>query len=297
MQEAANNKAAVQLAGIGKNRRRGIRWSIVPPIILLALFVFTAIFANVLVPHNPKGIDLAHSLTPPVWEKGGLSDFPLGTDMQGRDILSRLIYGSRISLIVALVSVFVSGGIGGALGIIAGYKGGWADTIISRAIDVFLGFPIILLALAMAIILGASMFNVCLVLVLVFWALNARLARNETLQCRELGYVTLAKTAGCSDFIIMIRHIFPNVLNSLIIMSTFNIGSAIILEAALSFLGAGIPPPTPSWGSMVADGRDLIAQAWWVSFMPGIAIVLIVLSGNLMGDWLRDKLDPKLRNI
>jgi peptide/nickel transport system permease protein len=273
------------------------RWGFLIPLLIIILFVISATFADFLVTHNPKGIDLANSLTPPIWQEGGKAEFPLGTDMNGRDILSRLIYGARISLIVALISVFVAGSIGGVLGILAGYKGGWVDSIISRAIDVFLGLPLILLALALAIILGASMLNVILVLVLVFWALYARMARSETLQVREMGYVTLARTAGCSDFTIMWRHILPNVLNSLIVMSTFNIGSAIILEAALSFLGAGIPPPTPSWGAMCADGQDILTRAWWVSFMPGVAIMLVVLSGNLLGDWLRDKLDPKLRDL
>jgi peptide/nickel transport system permease protein len=282
---------------ISSKRGFKINWSIVPPLFFISVFILSAVFANLLATHNPEGVDLAHSLTPPIWQTGGTWEFPLGTDINGRDILSRLIFGSRISLIVAMVSVFGSGLIGGVLGILAGYKGGWIDGAVSRAIDVFLGFPVILMALALAVILGGSLLNTCLVLVLVFWALNARITRNETLQCRELGYVTLSKTAGCSDFIIMIRHIFPNVLNSLVVMSTFNIGSAIILEAALSFLGAGIPPPTPSWGAMVADGRDLISKAWWVSFMPGVAILLVVLSGNLFGDWLRDKLDPKLRNL
>ncbi len=283
--------------GEKKRRRLRLRFGIMPAFAIMVLFLVTAVFAGFIAPYNPTEINLAKSLAPPFFQKGGSPEHLLGTDLLGRDILSRLIYGARISLIVALISVFVSGSIGGMLGIIAGYKGGWVDSIISRAIDVFLGVPIILLALALAIILGASMINVALVLVLVFWALYARMARGETLQIREMGYVTLARTAGCSNFTIMVRHILPNVLNSLIVLATFNLGTVITLESSLSFLGAGIPPPNPSWGSMCADGRGLIVGAWWVSFMPGVAITLVVLSSNLLGDWVRDKLDPRLRDL
>ncbi|MFC2004076.1 ABC transporter permease [Chloroflexota bacterium] len=274
-----------------------IQWRLVPPILILVGFILTAIFADVLATHNPRGIDLANSLTPPIWQEGGKAEFPLGTDQLGRDIMSRLVYGARISLIVVLIGVVGAGGIGGALGIIAGYKGGWFDTIISRAVDVMLGFPVILFALVLAIVLGPSMLNVAIVIILVFWSNYARLARGDTLKAREMDYVTLARTAGCSELTIMLRHILPNVLNSLIVMATFNIGIVITLEASLSFLGAGIPPPTPSWGSMCADGRSILTSAWWVSFMPGVIIVMIVLSGNLMGDWLRDRLDPKLQVV
>jgi peptide/nickel transport system permease protein len=280
-----------------KKKLPTIQLTLLPSILILALFVISALFANFIVPHNPMAADLDKSLTPPIWQQGGIAGYPLGTDMLGRDILSRLIYGAKVSLIVSFISVFVAGSIGSMLGMIAGYKGGWADTIISRAIDVFLGLPLILIALVLAIVLGPSMFNVILVVVLIYWSLYARQARGETLLMREMGYVILAQSAGVSDLKIILRHILPNVLNSLIVLATFNVGSAITLEAALSFLGAGIPPPTPSWGSMCADGRDLLDTAWWVSFIPGVTIMLIVLSGNFLGDWLRDKLDPKLRNI
>jgi peptide/nickel transport system permease protein len=196
-----------------------------------------------------------------------------------------------------MIGVFMSGSIGGGLGIIAGYKGGWTDTIISRAIDVMLGFPTILFALVLAVVFGPSMSNVIFVVVLIYWARYARQSRGETLKIREMDYVILARTAGCSDLTIMLRHILPNVLNSLVVLATFNAGTVITLESSLSFLGAGIPPPTPSWGSMCADGRGVLTTAWWVSFMPGMAITMVVLSGNLFGDWLRDKLDPKLRDL
>ena len=279
-----------------KKTGKRIKFGIVLSISILALFVGVAVFADYLAPHNPTKINLAKNLTPPFFQ-GGTKVYLLGTDQLGRDILSRLIYGARVSLIVAAIGVLLSGGIGGALGILAGYRGGNTDTIISRAADVMLGFPTILLALVLAIVLGASLFNIALVVVLIYWARYARQSRAETLKVREMDYVTLARTSGCSDFTIILRHIVPNVLNSLIVLATFNAGTVITLESSLSFLGAGIPPPTPSWGSMCADGRGILVEAWWVSLMPGVAITLVVLSGNLFGDWLRDKLDPKLRDL
>ncbi len=268
-----------------------------PSILILVLFVTAAISADIISPHSYKGIDLANSLSPPFWQESGTTDYLLGTDELGRDILSRIIYGARVSLIVALIGVLVAGSAGGMLGIIAGFYGGKVDNIISRAIDVMLGLPVILLALVLAIVLGPSLLNVAFVVILIYWARYARQARAETLRVREMDYVTLARTAGVPSLTIMWRHILPNVVNSLIVLASFNVGTVITLEATLSFLGAGVPPPTPSWGSMCAEGRNILVSAWWVSFMPGVAITLVVLSGNLFGDWLRDKLDPKLRGL
>jgi peptide/nickel transport system permease protein len=264
--------------------------------LILALFVGSAIFADYIAPYNPKQINLANALLRPL-QQVGAERYWLGTDQLGRDIFSRIIYGARVSLIVALIGVFAAGIFGSVMGIFAGYRGGTIDSIISRSVDVMLGFPTILLALVLAIVLGPSLLNVALVVILIYWARYARLARGETLQVRELDFVTLARTAGCSDIVIMGRHIFPNVVNSLIVLATFNVGTVITLEATLSFLGAGIPPPTPSWGTMCADGRGILVSAWWVSFMPGITITLVVLACNVFGDWLRDKLDPQLRNL
>lgn len=274
-----------------------LTWGIVPSVLILILFLVAAIFADYLAPHSYRGVNLANALTPPFWQEGGTTEYLLGTDRIGRDILSRIIYGARVSLIVAAIGVLASGGIGSVLGIIAGYRGGKVGIIISRVIDVMLGFPTILLALVLTIVLGPSLFNVAFVVILIYWARYARQARGEALKIREMDYVTLARTAGCSDLTIMLRHILPNVLNSLIVLATFNVGTVITLEATLSFLGCGIPPPTPSWGSMCSDGRGLLVSAWWVSFMPGLAITLVVLSGNLFGDWVRDRLDPKLRDL
>lgn len=281
----------------GKKRRwTRLELGIVPAISIMILFVGAAVFADYLAPHSPKQMNLDNCLAPPFFQ-GGTQKYLLGTDQMGRDILSRLIFGARASLLVAALGVFLSGTIGAGLGILAGYKGGKIDEIISMGIDVMLGFPTILIALALAIVLGPSLFNVAFVVVLVYWARYARQTRGEALQIREMDYVTLARTAGCSNWIIMLRHIVPNTLNSLVVLGTFNLGTVITLEASLSFLGAGIPPPTPSWGSMCADGRGLLVAAWWLSFMPGVAITLVVLSANLFGDWLRDKLDPKLRDL
>ena len=281
-----------------KKKRPTIRlkWWVVPSISILTLFVVTAIFVDYLAPHSPTQINLANSLAPPFWQ-GGTTEYLLGTDLLGRDLLSRILYGARVSLIVSVTAIFAGGLTGTALGIIAGYRGGWVDIIISRAVDVMLGFPAILLAMILAVVLGASFLNVILIIALILWARYARQARGETLKVREMDYVTLARTAGCSDLTIMLRHIMPNVLNTILVLATLQVGYVIIVEASLSFLGCGIPPPAPSWGNMVSDGRGILVSAWWVSFMPGIAIMLVVLSVNLFGDWLRDRLDPKLRQL
>lgn len=275
--------------------RENIR--VLPSILILVLFVLAAIFSEILAPHSPREINLAYSLTPPFWQEGGTIQYLLGTDRLGRCILSRMIFGARVSLIVSVIGVIFSGLIGGFLGIIAGYKGGRLDTIISRAVDTLLGFPAIILALVLAVVAGASLGNVIFVVIFIFWTHYARQARGETLKIRSMDYVVYSKMIGSSDSSIIVKHIIPNILNSLIVLTTFHIGTVITLEAGLSFLGVGVPPPSPSWGGMVADGRALIERAWWVSFMPGISIMLIVLSGNFLGDWLRDKLDPRLRNI
>ena len=278
-----------------KKRRFG--WRFYLPALILVAFVFIAIFAPFIAPYSPVKNHLIDSLTPPSWQEGGTINYLLGTDMLGRDILSRLMYGARTSLIVAVIGIACSGVLGTTLGILAGYKGGWVDAVISRAIDVVQGFPLFLVALVLVVVFGAGLINIIIIITAMFWVGYARQARAETLQIREMAYVTLAKIAGCSDFTIMIRHVLPNVLNSIIVVATLGIGGVILLESGLSFLGAGVPPPTPTWGSMCADGRGILTTAWWVSFLPGVAIMMVVLSGNLLGDWLRDKLDPKLRDL
>ncbi len=211
--------------------------------------------------------------------------------------MSRVFYGARISLSVSLLVIFVTAGIGTIVGIIAGYKGGRIDSTLMRITDVSLAIPMILIALLLAVALGASFKTVVIALSILGWAPYARLIRGETLRLREADFVAQARIIGCSSMRIMIVHLFPNVINPLIVIATMSVGLVILMEAALSFLGAGIPPPTPSWGSMVSDGRNLIDRAWWISFFPGIAIGLVVMSGNFLGDWIRDKLDPRLRRL
>ena len=232
-----------------------------------------------------------------ITKPGGSTKYLLGTDKLGRDILSRIIHGSRISIIVAGIAIFIAGSIGTILGITAGYLSHWVDAILMRLVDISLSIPIVLLALVLVVVVGPGFKTVITVLVILLWAHYARMARGETLTVREQDYIARARVAGASNIRIMLHHIFPNVFNSLVVLATLQVGFVIIVEATLSFLGAGIPRPTPAWGVMIADGRELIVSHWWVAFFPGLAIMLVVLSMNLLGDWLRDKLDPKQRQV
>ncbi len=232
-----------------------------------------------------------------VLREGGRSQYLLGTDDLGRDVLSRIIFGARISLIIAAVTLGIGGAIGTSLGLIAGYFGGLIDEVLMRIVDIFLALPLVLVALVLVVSVGQSFFIITVVLVLFIWVRFARQIRGEVLQLKTMDYVSLAKVAGASAPRILFVHLFPGVINTLIVVATLQVSIVILVESTLSFLGAGVPPPTPAWGSMVADGRDFLADAWWISTMPGIAILLTVLSLNLFGDWLRDRLDPKLRQL
>jgi peptide/nickel transport system permease protein len=232
-----------------------------------------------------------------VWREDGASGRILGTDHLGRDILSRIVHGARLSLTISLLGIGLSGLLGTALGVLAGYYGGWVDALIMRVADMTLAVHIYVLAIVLAVVWGPGLRNVLLVVVFLLWSRYARQARAEVLSLKECDFVLAARALGCSGPGIMVRHILPNIANSLIVLSTLQVGFVIVLEATLSFLGAGIPPPTPSWGVMVADGRALIATAWWVSTVPGLAILLVVLSVNLVGDALRDLFDPRLRRL
>lgn len=267
------------------------------PLGLIAVMGFSALFAEFLTPYSPVNISLPDRLRPPFWEAGGSLAYPLGTDPLGRDLLTRMIYGGRVSLMIGLLGLLVGGGIGATLGLIAGYAGGRVDAFLMRVTDTALSFPIILFAILLVVILGGSILTVVIAVALVLWARFARVVRGETLSLRERDFVALARLAGSSPRRIIVVHLLPNVFNTLMVLLSLQVGWVIIVEASLSFLGAGVPPPTPTWGSMIAEGRDYIASAWWISFFPGLAILVTVLAFNLLGDWLRDALDPTMRQL
>ncbi len=264
-------------------------------LVIIGLLVLVAVFAPFVAPYDPTKGALSDRLTPPAWQEGGSSAHLLGTDLLGRDTLSRLVYGARTSLAVAVLAILVSGVAGSLLGAVAGYLGGWLNIVIMRAVDLAFSFPAILLAMVLAVVVGPSFFNIIFVISLVLWAEYARMARGETLKVREMDFVALAQVAGVSKTKIMMRHILPNVASSLIVLATLQVGIVIIMESSLSFLGVGVPPPTPDWGSMIAEGRSYVVTAWWLSVVPGVAIVATVLSFNLLGDTLTEILNPALQ--
>lgn len=275
-------------------RSRDLPWF--PGAILVAL-VFAAVFAGYLAPQSPTAGDITAKLIPPVWMEHGSSEHPLGTDRFGRDVLSRIIYGSRISLLVSIIAIGVAGTFGTLLGLISGYRGGLTDVFLMRLTDIALSLPLILIAVVLVAVSEPSFRNVILVIALLLWPRFARQIRGETLAVKEQDFVALAVVAGRSSAWIISRHIFPNVVPTLLVISTLQVGYVILLEGTLSFLGVGVPPPNPAWGLMIADGRGFLATAWWISLLPGLAMLSTVLAVNLMGDWLRDHLDPKLRQV
>ena len=264
---------------------------------IIGIMVLTAIFAPLLTQHSPIEQSLSNKLLPPFWEERGSFEHILGTDVFGRDVLTRLIYGARVSLIVAGLALLVGGGVGLVLGIVSGYVGGRVDSIIMRIVDAAFAFPAILFALLLAVTMGQGLETLIIAISLLLWATFARVLRGEVLSLKQRDFVALARVHGCSSVRIMATHILPNVMNTFMVLLTLNVGVVIVAEASLSFLGAGVPPPTPSWGLMVAEGRGKITSAWWLSLIPGVAITLVVLAFNLFGDWLRDQLDPKLRQL
>jgi peptide/nickel transport system permease protein len=262
-------------------------------IAILALAFAAALFAPLLAPFDPDDIDVLNRFAPPAWMAGGSAAHLLGTDDLGRDVLSRLLYGARVSMLVAVVCVLSDAVLGTAVGLAAGYLGGWADTLLMRMADVMLALPYLLIALVVVSVLGASLLNVVAIIVALRWAGLSRIVRGETLALKQRDFVALARVGGVSPLAIVLRHILPNVMNSVVVVSTLGVGTVILFESALSFLGVGVPPPTATWGGMVADGRGYIGSAWWVSLFPGLAITAVCLAGNLSGDWLREVLDPK----
>ena len=265
------------------------------PIFVLVLLLVCAVFAPWIAPHDPtdKDVLLGVQKVGP----GETWDHPLGVDRLGQDILSRLVYGARISALISLTSLAFGALIGTSLGVISGFIGGKTDAFLMRVVDAVLGFPTILLALIIVAIMNAGIINVIIAVMLTVWARFARQIRGEVLSLKERDFVVMARIAGVSTPVIMWRHIFPNVVNTVLIIISLLVGQTILLEASLSFLGVGVPPAKPAWGIMVAEGRNNLIDMWWLSLLPGLAITVVVMSMNLFGDWLRDTLDPKLRRI
>ncbi len=263
--------------------------------VVILAYVLAAIFAPYLTTHDPTRGDLNVRLLPPTWQEGGEHAFLLGTDAQGRDLLARIIYGARISLWVGVLAVGISMLIGTTLGCTTGYFRGWIDQVVSRFADLLLAFPFLIFAIGVMAFMGPGFVNLIAALCFKGWVEFFRLVRGEMLSEKTKEYVEAAKVMGLSSFAIIFREIIPNIFHSVLVLATLRMGAMIIVEASLSFLGLGIQPPTPAWGSMVADGRDYLMIAWWVSTLPGMAILVLVLSINLFGEGLRDLLDPRLR--
>lgn len=275
------------------------KWFVHPglSVLVLAIVVIMAIFAPWIAPHNPYQGDLYDQLKNPAWKAGGSTQNLLGTDYFGRDVLSRIVYGARVTVIVAFLAIILSALLGTVMGLIAAYRGGVLDAILMRLSDSLIAIPFLVVAVVLTAAVGASLLNVILVLAVFQWPFYARQIRAEALAIRETDYVALAKISGAPTYAILYRHFFLNVVPTLLVLSTFHIGDVIMWEAILSFLGLGVPSPMPSWGLMVSEGQAYIVSRWWLSAFPGIAILLTVLAANLLGDWVRDRLDPKLRQL
>ena len=279
--------------------RRWVRGLPLLPLCILVPFAVAAIFAPFIAPYDPtEPVPGAKIFAPPFWMEGGSTATLLGTDFQSRDLLSRLIYGARVSLIVGLMGTVVAGGLGTAFGILSGYIGGWVDQAIMRVTDAWLALPALVFAIFLATVVGPSMWNIVIILGLVYWTRYARVIRGEVLSLREREFVQLAEIAGASRRRVIMRHILPNVLNTTMVLASLTIGVVIIAEASLSFLGVGVPPPEPAWGLMLSEARStLMAGKWWLTVFPGACILLVVLATQLLGDWLRIRLDPQQRNL
>jgi len=271
------------------------RMSLVSAAVVLA-FILMAVAAPLFAPHDPNETDLFRRLQPPAWMEGGDWAFLLGCDALGRDILSRIIYGARVSIFIGASVILVATTVGTLAGLAAGYLRGWTDIVISRLVDILLGFPYLIFAIALIAMTGPGLQNIILALAYKEWVIPCRVVRGETLAAREIEYVEAARAMGGSSRYIMLREILPNILSPVVVVSTVRMAHVIILEASLSFLGLGVQPPTASWGSMVADGRAFMLEAWWVSTFPGLAILLLVLAINVVSQGLRDAFDPKFHD-
>ncbi|HNW02023.1 MAG TPA: ABC transporter permease [Burkholderiaceae bacterium] len=262
---------------------------------VVILFVLTALFAPWISPQDPNDSDLLRRLQPPVWMEGGEWAYALGCDALGRDLLSRIIHGTRISIFIGAAVVLIATGLGIVTGLLSGYLGGWVDSVISRVVDILLAFPYLLFAIGLMAMMGPGLQNIIIALAYKEWVIPCRLVRGETLALRSVEYVEAARAVGASPRYIMLREILPNILSPVIVVSTIRMAHVIILEASLSFLGIGVQPPTASWGSLVADGRSFIWDAWWISTFSGFAILILVLAINVASQGLRDAFDPRLQ--
>lgn len=263
--------------------------------LIVLIYLLVAILAPVLTTHSPVSGSLSDRLQPPAWMEGGSFAHPLGTDEQGMDLLTRILYGARISMAVGLLATGLSVLVGTVLGLISGYFRGWFDAIISRCVDLLLAFPFLIFAIGMMAFLGPGFFNLIFALTFKGWVEFFRVVRGQVMEEKTKEYVEAAKALGRSDAAIMFREILPNIVQSVMVLGTLRLGYMIVMEASLSFLGLGIQPPDPAWGSMIAGGKDYMLNGWWLSTFPGIALLILVLSINLFGEGLRDVLDPRLR--
>jgi peptide/nickel transport system permease protein len=263
--------------------------------IMVTIVLLTALLTPVIAPHDPAQHHRDQRFLPPAWSEGGDSSYLLGTDQLGRDVLSRILYGSRVSVLVGVSAVIIGGTLGAIAGLVAGFYGGWVDLIVSRFLDTFLSIPFIVLVLALVGVLGPSLLTIIAVLGTTGWASYARVVRGESLSVKEREYVLAAQTIGASRQRIAFKHVLPNTFASVIVLATLDVAATILAESSLSYLGLGVQPPTVTWGIMIADGREYLSSSWWLAVFPGLAIMLTVLGVIFLGDWLRDVLDPKLK--
>ena len=292
-----------RLLGNEERARRKKSWRSIPIYVyvfalILLMIVLAAIFAPFVAPHDPLQQSLRARLDPPFWVEGGSTEYLLGTDRLGRDILSRIIYGARTSLAIGLVALLIGSFLGTLVGLISGYFGGSLDEVLMTVVDIQLAFPFVLLAIALVAVLGTSLGVIIVVVGLSGWVTYARIARARVLTLKEIGFIEAIQSVGATQARIIFQHILPNTFSSLIVLATLELSRLIILEATLSFLGLGVQPPTPSWGGMIGDGREYLgsSEGWWISIMPGMVLFVTALGISRLGDWVRDRLDPTMRN-
>jgi peptide/nickel transport system permease protein len=289
---AGVQRATPQIPSVRRSRGR-VRAMVAAALLLLEVAVWIA--PSLFAPHDPLAQELSRRLKPPGFTDAQGQHFWLGTDALGRDVLSRLIYGARVSLTVGIVSVGAAAPLGTAAGLAAGYFGGWVDDLLMRLADVWLALPVILLAVSLMAVLGPGLRNVIVVLAISGWVLYARVVRSAVIAAARQDYVEAARASGARHLRVLWNHIFPNVISPIIVIATFHVAQMILLESTLSFLGLGVPPPQPTWGGLVSDGRNYVATAWWLSLFPGLAILVTVLAINIVGDYVRDVLDPRVQ--